>query len=168
MSGARQDVNYAHPADQGRLGRSVERALHRLADMADSLCVGQEDELLRPVPEVANYTTIRLFEFAQRKEKLGRLRPAAKTEFTMAESLMSAVREVALRWTHGDVKSRRPGPDEGDEGREIGLPRSADLEHLICLAEVIRVWFPSDTAERWREMARVAACEASPPDPVPG
>ncbi len=166
--------SFAHPTDQGRLGKDVEERLHVLADLVEQMqdCEA-EDRHPRPL-DVATCTIRQLSYLAHRKREIGPLCTAVDKEFMMAQSIIVDMNSIARSWCSGEETHAVP---EVDEGWATVIPRMPRIEYrpyVMLLARFIRQRFPGATDERWEQMARMALQAKSgksrrnlsrPPDP---
>lgn len=160
MSRGTDGSAHAHPVDQGNVGQEVADALHVVADLVRLLNADEEDEMLRRVLNVANYAGYQRIYLTERKEEVGRLCPDVERELRQAECVLRILEQLALQWTVGDVDRRVPG---SDEEREVIVPRTEYVDSMVRLADFIWERFPSNTAERWQEMARATIEEGPRP-----
>lgn len=147
---------FAHPADQGRLGKDVEERLHVLADLVERMQDCEAEEADRRALDLAGCTIRQLSYLAHRRREVGRLCPSVDKELMMAESIIVDLNSVARSWCGGEETYPVPEVDEGWVTLLPRMPRTEYKAYVMLLAKFIRQRFPDETAERWEEMARMA------------
>lgn len=160
---AADGLPFADPVEQGRLGREVEKILRELTDVARRVGIGDEEDEDGRALHLARLAALQFSHLADRAVDVGRLCRAVEEELMLAEAFVSALSATPLRWALGDEETPILGRSGAWETVLPPVTRKEYVRTMARLVSVIRQWFPGDTAQRWKELARTAAREYSAP-----
>jgi len=148
--------HYAHPVDQGRLGKDVEERLRVVADMVERLQQCGPEDREQQALAVADCAIRQLSDLAHRREEVDQLCTAVAEELMMAESVIADLNSIARMGTRTEEALTVPGAEEGWVALLPRMPHVDYASVMSLLAKSIRRQFSGDTAERWKKMAELA------------